>query len=504
MSNLDTIWQAIWARRPILGEIMAKHGEQNLFDYTKDFLDVNKSPLLDARKEELFAVVGDLSQERFGKEIADGVVEQLRTMALVSTTDHHATLQHPFFLNSNIVSSLPCVEAGNVLKYSIVFSFASTSLNNASAFARGLLFHGDKKGSQSLQKLSFFGDKEKMAVTYGMRPFTREDLDRALEQLGKKERTGEVTPDRAEGVRELIEKFYATPDILNTPDLCAQLAKVNLNLWPEFFHPYNDTIPDLIYLEIETIVRELLIRYHFKNPDSAIYQLLFNPDYAPLVLKHFNGIPGAFSTEKNWGTYLFWALDDKNHRVHMHLDEDGKTLASDYRTRTSPMTPEGLTKALEEKTIFPGMFLCYLLVSLYYGVKCLGGFCQVSDLTRTKEAWGNFLREIGREEEANAIAPIQTKELGGDGMVLAYLKTESGELIPAMGIDLAIEEADAPFTRYIDLAKAIRFKEIMAPMVPEIYKVLFTAEERNPDFLAQSPEQIMESTGLQEKIKKFY
>lgn len=503
---LEPIWKEIWTRRPILGEIMQKHGEKNLFEYTKDFLDVNKTPILDTRKEELFVVVREMAVARFGEKVADELIEQLRRMPLVSTTDHHATIQHPFFLNANIITALPSSEMADWIKYLVVFSFASTSLNNASAFAKGLIFHGDKKGSQSLAKISIFSDKEKMAATYNTRPFTQVDLDKALDQLKNKERAGEVSSERAEGVRDIFKNYFMTEDVLNAPDACTQLSKVSYKIWPQFFYPFQQGVPDLIYLEIETLVTEVLIRYHFNNPDSPIYQMLFNSEYAPLVLKHFNGIPGAFhfTEEKKWGTYLFWALDEKNHRVHMHLDEDGNNIASDYRTCVFPMTPEGLTEGLRSKKMFPAMFLCYLVVSLYYGMKCLGGFSQVNDLTYTKDAWSNFLREIGRADEADAIAPIQTKELGGDGMVLAYLKTDSGDLVPATGIDLLLEDADMPFSRYVDLAKAIRFKEIMAPMVPEIYKVLFTSEERKPEYLVHTPEQIMEFTGLQDKIKKFY
>ena len=44
---------AIWKRRPVLGEIIAKHGGKTLENYSRDFMDVNASPRLDARKPEL-------------------------------------------------------------------------------------------------------------------------------------------------------------------------------------------------------------------------------------------------------------------------------------------------------------------------------------------------------------------------------------------------------------------------------------------------------------------
>jgi len=498
---LEPIWQAIWARRPILGEIVQKHSDQCLLDYTQGFLDVNKTPSLDARKEEFFDIAHEMAVENFGPEVADGVIEQLRRLPLVSTTDHLAPIQHPFFLNCNIVSALPCIEAKEPVKYLVVLPFASTSLNNASAFARGIIFHGDKRGSHDFTRLSLYGDREKMAVTYNMRPFNQEDITKVLEQLAKKEREGEVTPERAEGIRTIFNEIFAADDVLKASDACVQMCKVSYKMWPRMFHPKDERVPDLIYLDIETLVREILLKYHLNNPNSLIHRVLFDRSIYPLVKKYFDGIPGAFSTEKGWGSYMFWALDDKNHRVGLNLDPDQERIASEYRTCVFDMNPESIEKALVERKIFPGMFLCYLVVALYYGFKCLGGFCQVSDLTRTKEAWQNMLHEMGEHDEAEAIAPIQTRELGGDGMVLAYFKTPNNDLVPATGIDLILEDHPTDFSRYLQLAREIRFKEIMAPLVPEIYKVLFTVDERIPEFLRFTPEEIMNFTGLQEKIR---
>jgi hypothetical protein len=48
---------AIWKKRPILGEIMEKHGNKILHSYAQDFMDVNTSHRLDERKPELIKFV---------------------------------------------------------------------------------------------------------------------------------------------------------------------------------------------------------------------------------------------------------------------------------------------------------------------------------------------------------------------------------------------------------------------------------------------------------------
>lgn len=506
-SKLERIKQSIWKRRPILSEIMKKHGDKTLYRYSQDFMDINPSPLLDARKPELIATAKELIEERLGADVAAGVARQLTKYPLVSTTDHHGPIQHPFFLNANIVSAIPYLENTDPdLNYLIVFSFASVSVNNASAYPRGIIFHGDKNGSGSFVRLPILPDKLKMGVVYGTRSFTREDLTKAELELLKKEKGGEVALGRGEQIRNLMEEFCGDRQILGAPDLSEQITEMNFRLWPRLFHNAENrtagcAIPDLIYLEIETLVRELMIKHHLTNPASPLYKVLFNGEYRALALKYFNNLPGAFSLENGWGSFFFWAVDDKLHRVQLKLG--GNTTASlhsKHHSYSYELNPQEIEKALKERKIFPSMLLCYLLVSLYYGMKCLGGFCQVHDLTKTKEAWQKLLREMNNESEADAVTPVQTKELGGDGLVLAYLKTVDGSLIPATGIDLVLEKTNTSYEKYVELSKRVTLSEMMNPMLPEMYTVLYPFPDREPELATLSPESILKETGLEEKL----
>lgn len=492
--------EAIWRRRPVLGEIMEKHGNKTLHSYAKDFIDVNKSPLLDARKDELIETARELLETRLGKDAAEKFAKQLKKLPLVSTADHHSPIDHPFWVNANIISALPYLDLNDPdIHYLPVFSFASVSVNNASGFARGILFHGGVNGSGNLIRLPILPDRCKMGVVYSMRPFTREDLTKTEAELAKKEKIGEIAPGRGEEIRKILETYFARPDVLAESDLASQITTINFHLWQKLFTPSERKIPDLIYLEIETLVRELLLRFHLPNPASLIHRLLFDTQHRERIRTLFNNLAGGFSLNKGWGTYMFWAMDEKLHRVQLQL-EDGK-LVSDDKTVSIDFTPEGVAQALRERKIFPAMLLCYILVSLYYGMKCLGGFCQVHDLTVIKEAWMNFLKEIGEGAEAGAVESVQTRELGGDGMVLSYLKTVKGDLVPATGIDMALEDLDTKVENYMELSKKVTLAEMMNPMILEMYTVLYSAPDRDPKFLALSPEMIIRATGLQEKLE---
>ena len=487
---------------------MRRHGSDWLYDYARDFMDINKIPRLSARQPQLIGVARELLAARLGDTVADGVAEQLAHFPLVSTADHHSPIQHPFWVNSNIISSLPYADwKQEHLKYLITFSFAAVSLNNSSGYPRGVLFHGKANGEGPMLRFPIMPDREKMATVYSARSFTRAELDRTKAEIVKKERDGEVAPGRAALINNLIEKYFGLPQALAASGISAQITHINYWLWKDIFHPDKNEsaavaarpAPDLIYLEIETIVTELLLRYHLKNENSLIHQVLFNSARAALAKNHLNEIPGAFSTEKNWGTHFFWGLDEKGHRVRMFLNNFNSLRSADGEFEYL-WTSEGVAGALRAKRIFPGMALCYIIVSLYYGMKCLGGFSQVNDLTMTKSAWQKLLRAVGDNEEADAVEHVQTKELGGDGMVLAYLEDREHRITPGSSFDLILHEESTTYDKHIELAKRVSLSDMMAPMLPEMYAVLYSQPERDPALTAVTPEAIIAAVNLHDKI----
>lgn len=513
LAYVDKLKQVIWKRRPILGNIMKKRGNKTLYEYAKEFLDVNPAPGLDERKVEVVQVVEEILSKRLGADVAGRVSAQLKKLPLVSTADHHAPIDHPFWVNSNIISALPGVDSPNHdLEFMIDFSFASVSVNNASGFPRGIIFHGGINGRGNLIRLPLLPDKLKMGVAVRMEAITKGDIEKALVELDKKERAGEVLPDRAKGVRGCIAKYFDNDNILGCKDFCSQITKVNYKMWRDLFHAArlggmgncNDSVlsknvPDLIYLEIETIVERLLLEKHLNNKGSLIYKFLFGEGVSSLVYKHFEKIPGAFSLKTQWGTYLFWATDAKYRRTALMLNR-GKLHSKD-NDFVFDWNSEAIALALKERKIFPSMMLCYVMISLYYGMKCLGGFSQVNDLTLTKEAWQEYLREVGEEGEADRVELVQTKELGGDGMVLVYMKTGNGKIVQATGIDMILDDGDTDFNKYIELSKKVTLAEAMDPMIPDMYEVLYSQKDRDPKLDSVIPEQILENSPIYEKLK---
>ena len=500
--TLQTLQDAIWERRPVLGEIMQKHGEKSLQRYAKDFYDINPLPecIVGSRKE-CVEIVREITERRLGSDVASAVAKQLEGFTLVSTSDHHAIIDNPYWVNANIITSLPWQDTyEDLMPFLVVFSFASVSLNNASGFPRGIEFHGGMNGNGPVVRLPILPDKLKMGTVHGMRAYTADDIKNAVRLLRDREKQGDVTAEKGALVKTFLEGPLSDPAVLGQADLASQITVLNYRLWPELFHDPGSPVaapgmPGLLYVEIETIVTELLLRRHLKDKKSLINRALFEPAFQQAILKHFDGIPGAFCDADESGTYMFWATDEKFHRIRLML-RDGMLHSRDGIDHFA-FTPESLEQLLREKKIFPSTALCYLMIALYYGFKCLGGFCQVHDLTVQKRAWQEVLKDCGIQREVDAIDPLQTKEMNAGGMMLTYVRTAPEHLVIPTGIDMLLERAlDTCPALYRAYANKVTLNHSMQPMLPGAYSVFYSLNERTIDTTKLTFEEVLHSTGL--------
>lgn len=462
---MDKLLQEIFERQPIFAGIMKRHGHETVLEYVRHlFGSVTNHPYYSERNAQLSNTVSEIVSARLGSTVGEEVEQQIQKFPLVSTIDHHALVQHPFFLNTNIIMALSYSSQKEMPKYLVVLSFASISLNNSSGYPRGLLFHGNTENMSTI-KVPLISERFKMAPVYGFPGYSKTDLVKAEKQIKNLVKEKQISKSEVNKICEWMWKEFGL--FLNDPDLCSQITRLNYKVWPTLFAD-PETVPKLIYVEIEKVVAELLVKNHLNNPASPIYKLLFGD--AEVARELFGGIRGSFGKKENWGTYFFWARVDMQRRRAFLKNKTFKTVDSSWECE---WTPAALTWALKNKTIFPNMLFCYLVVSLYTGLNCLGGFCQVSDLTAAKLAWQKFLQSINHNEEAVAVGNIPTQLFGGDGMILATLDNrEGGEA--ATGVDLAIGVAKKSLGEFKIIMDTKTLLEMIVPMIPEIHTIVTT------------------------------
>ncbi|MFO0781157.1 MAG: hypothetical protein U0519_04750 [Candidatus Gracilibacteria bacterium] len=486
-------------KRPVLREIIQKRGTKNLYEYAKDYINVNLNPPIQQRQDEMIGILQEEVERLLGKDVADSVATQLAAHYYVSTADHHGPVTHPFFINSNLLTAAPFFEHSDpALQNVIVLACGSVSLNNSS-WPRGVLFNTCHKGKIETQRLSFFPAKDRLCPVFNYRPYTKEDIERCRGFLRDMIKDGSVHEEEGKKVDALLEEIYLTSSALDSRDFSEQVTKTNFHLWKKFFGPkYAQEAPNLIYLELESIVTKLLIKYHLYT-DTVITHLLFDHAYDALVGKYFEGIQGAFDRKENYGTYLFWALP-KGAKYRIQMWKEGDFLVTEDGSYKIELKPEIIQKALESKELMPSMMLSYMVLAFYYGLKCLGGFSQVNYLTFMKNAYIKMNVDRGNYRSIEVCARSQTKEMGGD-FTLAFMGGPNGELVPSTGLDLILYGTDDTWPCLIEQSKQISLEEGIFTLMPEFYRILYLETERDPELLTVSAEDITKLLKLDEKVK---
>ncbi|HYE60306.1 MAG TPA: hypothetical protein VEA18_03940 [Candidatus Kapabacteria bacterium] len=499
-AEIDRLREAVLVTRPTLREIIEKRGHKTLYEYAREYSDVNLNPAITERQGECISTIRRHVTEQLGPIVGDGVAKQLEKYYFVSTADHHGPICHSFFLNSNLVTSITCLEQQDpVLKYVIAFSCANVSFSNHT-YPRGLLFNTYVNGKIQTQQLGFFPNSSsvRQARVFNYRAYTRDDVDKVKRRLQELVAEGSVTEAIADRVETLLQNIYLREDILACTTYSEQITKSNYHLWNAMFDAIEKKGPHLLYIELEAIVMQLLLDHHMKK-STTLHRILFDSAYGNAFVRIFNNIEGGFSVENGWGTYLFWGLP-KDAKYPKKMRKVGQTLVSDDGSYTVPLTPEGIGQALRQKEVFPSTQLSLLVLSLYYGMKCLGGFCQVNYLTYMKEVYKNMLQELGDTESALACERVQTKELGED-LTIAFLGGPHGSRALATSLDVILYGTPETWQTLVDETREIRLAEALNPMMPDFYPVMYKEVDRDPVLSKIKAEDIMKATGLDQKVR---
>ncbi|MEK7617520.1 MAG: hypothetical protein AAB410_00045 [Patescibacteria group bacterium] len=471
----------ILAKRPILDELLKRHANVSVAEYNRTLLP-STSPIDAVRKHDFINIFSAEIGKHFSSEVVNSVVRQLESSYMVSTAEHHGPLMHPFFVHSNLLA------AHNGQENIIVLGVGNVSLNNSS-YPRGLIFHS-KDGTK--HHLPFFPSPERMFSVFGQRAFGQNDILKLQNLIQNKVRKGELSNALANSLREFINNICNRSEILNLPDYNHQIVKLNSLLWQDFLPLPRAKPPRLLTLQLEDIVLQLLQKHHlFSNTD--IYELIFNTNMHRLLIEHADGIPGNFSLADKKGTFLFWYLPSKNNRrQQMWLNGRWLQSAEGFKLK---LEPSALEKAIELGKLIPGTFLSLLLLSEYYGVKCLGGFSQGTYLTKTHEVYN-----IMRKRPAKAFDQSHSTGLRSD-FVLAYFKDTLGRLQPATGMDLALHRKAGSWQAFLETANELTLEQAMAPLFPELYLILYSPSERQDELTSLTIYDIIEHYGFAEKIK---
>ncbi len=477
MDKIESLKKAVFSKRPVLEQIFREHGNENLLEYKKNYKN-NETAVNQQEKNELINEIRIYAESLYGPDISESVAKQLDKYYYVSTTDHHGPISHPFFVHADILGSLKTHDEPMHNNF-IVLACGNVSLNNSSQ-PKKILFHANGR----MENINFFPSRYNKYPVLSMRALDKNDL--ASINAGIENKYW-ARPKIKNGLLAFMNKFYASDRILKLKDYSQQMSAANFEIWKNIFP--DKQLNNLIYLQLETLTINLLRKHHI-HKKTNVHEFIFNPEILDQIEILADKIPGAFSKQENKGTFLFWYLPE-NGRTRTPLMRKGNELISKDGSYRMRLTPEDVEKAAANNTLIPSNMLSMAILSCYYEIKCLGGFSQSSYLASIQKIWDQIFMHSRHRI-------TRTDSLCGD-FAIGALCTQN-EMAAATALDFILYADGQSYDNFIKTAGKITLEESMLPMMPELYKILYTENERIAELAEIKASDIIRSIADQNKI----
>lgn len=449
----DTAEALVYSKRPLLKDLLAKHGSKTLEELAAYNVD-QPSVSVPERKRELLIICNKIVEERLGAEIARGFTDQLGRFFVVSSADHHGMLNSALAMSSNLVISRALKDDG---EYIPVFSCAGISLSNED-FPRGLVFH-DSTAVNNLIRLSLLPSNSHSSAVYNFRAYTSTEVKKIYTVLSENINTHAVSMEQGTLVKRIIEEILGKAEIIDSKSFCEQITKINFFLWNELPLAKECGSKKLIYLEIEEIVSRLLVSYHLQ-PGTLIHSLLFSRDTDAQLLQPLTDAMEKFIRQGRIDTCLFWYLSPKNQRKAMLIK--GNALTTEDGLISFVLKPETIREAIQQKKLMPSLLLIYTVLHLYYGLSCMGGFNQMHYLAAMAEAY-----RASKFDARGAVARSQLYNYGFN-----VLNTPAAPFSSATPFDTLLYDLPAWKQEVMEQIQHNTLAQIFVANLPIIYSIL--------------------------------
>lgn len=497
--DIHALLTRVFDRRPILRNVVEKYGSMTTYEISRAYAKNPHVATNKKRMDEFIKVFEEECTKILGQEVAKSAAKQLTKSYSISTTEHHAPITHPNYLNSSMQESIyQADEKQHELENIIVLACSNISFDNY-AIPRGLLFNSFVDGKQKSNQLVLFPRAVRPYPVYNHPAYNEKAIQDAKTRIDAWIKEKAIKPKDADKLYYLLDEIYGRKDVLSLTTYSDQITKTNSLLWKKLFT--DKQAPNMVYLEQEKIVNKLLIKHHLSE-STIINKILFDSEHRGLLEKHFDGIMGAFTIQEKLGTYIFWALPP-GQRYRKKMWRDGNKLVADDGSYEVELTPAAIKKAIENKELIPSTMLSYIILSFYYGLQLRGGYNQTTYLTLMKDAFINLCKDLNDFENYNECVEVPTMRLSMYRPLVAFIERASGERTPATSLDIFLY-GDKDSTEIMKQnAKNIPFRHAFYRALPSIYKLAYAEDEQDARLLSVTEKEINEFTGLDKKLLTF-
>ena len=369
--------QLICQHLPSVHRVLLQYENRPLLDYLNSVLKHPDSSY--QSREDLLSTVYSFLKPLLGEFIANQARDEIVRLPVVLTSSHTGIESYSIFTQGNILFALHSLLGRKHNRAVVAFSFGNVPLNNLT-YPRGLMIYKVNPENLDLMpvRLPIFPDRLKRTASSCAPPFSSSMIDQSLASLGQIEKTGLISEKVYKLVTKIVQEELLSEDILNLSSYSQQVVVLNNRIW-KLLYADLQAVPELIYIEIESIVRKLMVM-DLANPDSLVSHVLFNPTVRDQVISQLDGISGCWHLKnlrtrlkKNYtksrptimdstGTLFFWWIDEWGKKVPLYLESDGsgkwRFKGVDGRGKVVEFanTPDIIIEQLRQNNLLPSVF----------------------------------------------------------------------------------------------------------------------------------------------------
>lgn len=436
---------------PVVGEYLTR--EDSILDFSKSLYKYATDEVQITRQKKICQAIESIASRIFSQPV------KVETPLATNIVDHHAILNHPILLATNIVGNAFRINESRVKSDRPIIVLTSSIVPPNNFFNRkGFQFHG--------KRVPLFSNKEmhQASCFIGAHDFHFVARLKALELWGSFSASEKEFLSSIE--QEIVGQL--TPQTTNYND---QISLINTLLWKKLFaQSIRSEIPDVIYVTQEHLLKELA--HEVLSDDNFVSRAIFEPEIRSQVLNEFRGIAGCWDEVKDKGTHFFWFRNEKNEADRLFIF-DNQLVSLDGNKKIA-LNREALIPLLQSGEIIPSLFVIFGFLCFWGGIRPLVGHGSSYYLTQMKQAWQKILINFDNKE-AERIGTIDTKGLVG-GAIATFARNSQGDLESQYAFDVI---ASGGMTRsYLDHLLSMPYHALLQPALLDIYESYVPVEKR--------------------------
>lgn len=340
------------------------------------------SPLVSP--DDFYGSTAEYVEKRLGREAGREADEAVRC-GVISTSDHHGSLFCAQTFQGDLLFGELLRKLGYTGRHVTIHGGSQVELGNVT-YARGFCTY---TSAAEKHQVPLFPSKDRQRLSSHTKAVTPEMIELLFSHLDESDEPEFVK----DSIGSICTKLWADTGIPESGRYADQTVTAGAKLSSLLFS--GGDWPILTYIELEELAAEI-IKKELRDSNSLLSHLIFDPKNRAYMQSAAAG--GGVSS----AGLLFRNVDERGRKSLLTLTENGELTGRGWHGEELKYSAnaDSLCSLLDERHIFPGLFVIALVLAFERGITWMGGMFQSCYLPEWQNGLVKLLIECGYKSEA--------------------------------------------------------------------------------------------------------